>query len=37
MARCEHHRIFFHEGLEIVIIAILHERMDLIRRLEERL
>ena len=39
MARCEHHYVFCRDreqGLPL-IIAILHERMDLIQRLGERL
>ena len=35
---CRHHHIFFIEQHEdIVVIAVLHERMDLIRRLRDRL
>ena len=35
---CRHHVLFFTtEGDEIVILAILHERMDLIERLRDRL
>ena len=36
--RCRHHYIFFVERREtIIIIAVLHERMDLIERLRDRL
>jgi plasmid stabilization system protein ParE len=39
MARCEHHFIFclLRENAPVVIIAIFHERMDLISRLANRL
>ncbi len=39
VARCEHHYIFclWREDAPIAIIAILHERMDLIARIKERL
>lgn len=38
-ARCEHHYIFFQvrEGREPLILAVLHERMELMERLKERL
>ncbi|MFZ3581698.1 type II toxin-antitoxin system RelE/ParE family toxin [Loktanella sp. DJP18] len=35
--RCEHHYIFWLDGDRPVIIAILHERMDFMRRLKDRL
>lgn len=36
--RCHHHYIFFIERNDaIVIIAVLHERMDLVARLKDRL
>ncbi len=39
VARCEHHYIFclWREGAPAIIIAILHERMDLIARITDRL
>ncbi|MCB1833727.1 MAG: type II toxin-antitoxin system RelE/ParE family toxin [Geminicoccaceae bacterium] len=35
--RCEHHYIFWLDDERPVIIAILHERMDFVRRLKGRL
>lgn len=35
--RCEHHYIIWLAGDRPVIIAILHERMDFVRRLADRL
>ena len=35
--RCEHHYIFWIVGNRPIIIAILHERMDLVNRLADRL
>ncbi|MFT4565679.1 MAG: toxin ParE1/3/4 [Saprospiraceae bacterium] len=36
--RCQHHYIFgYREDKQIIIMAILHKRMDLINRLTERL
>ncbi|MCF4166394.1 type II toxin-antitoxin system RelE/ParE family toxin [Zavarzinia compransoris] len=36
--RCRHHYIFFvRDGVRTIIVAVLHERMDLIARLESRL
>lgn len=35
--RCEHHYIFFIEQDRPIIIAILHERMDFLQRLKDRL
>lgn len=39
MARCEHHYIFVlpRDGAPALVVAILHERMDLMVRLGERL
>lgn len=40
VCRCEHHYIFFmcpQGSLNPVILAVLHERMDLLARLKERL
>jgi len=39
VTRCEHHYIFciWREGAPAIIIAILHERMDLIARIKDRL
>jgi toxin ParE1/3/4 len=39
MARCGHHSVFClpREGLPALIVAIFHERMDLMKRLAERL
>lgn len=39
MAHCEHHYVFFlpREHVPTLIVAILHERMDLIARLADRL
>ena len=40
VCRCEHHYIFFmrpQESLKPVILAVLHERMNLLERLKERL
>lgn len=39
MARCEHHFIFVlpRDGAPALVVAILHERMDLMVRLRERL
>ena len=34
---CRHHYLFFVPEDPVVVIAVLHERMDLIRRLRERL
>jgi|GEM_PF-3355427 predicted DNA-binding WGR domain protein len=35
--RCEHHYIVWLDGDRLVIIAILHERMDFVRQLKDRL
>lgn len=35
--RCEHHYIFWIAGDRPIVIAILHERMDLVARLKGRL
>lgn len=35
--RCEHHYIVWQDGNRPAIIAILHERMDFVRRLKDRL
>lgn len=35
--RCEHHFIVWLAGTRPIIIAILHERMDFVRRLKSRL
>jgi toxin ParE1/3/4 len=35
--RCEHHYIFFLKRTPPLILAVLHERMDLIARLKNRL
>ncbi|MBF9052210.1 type II toxin-antitoxin system RelE/ParE family toxin [Roseobacter sp. HKCCD9010] len=35
--RCEHHYIFWLTGDVPIIIAVLHERMDLLNRLRDRL
>ena len=39
VTRCEHHYVFFlhPEGQKPLIIAVLHERMDMLTRLGERL
>jgi len=39
MSRCEHHYIFFlpRDGAPTLIVAIFHERMDLMVRLADRL
>lgn len=39
MARCEHHFLFVlpRDGMPALVVAILHERMDLMVRLGERL
>ena len=37
MYRCEHHYIIWMAGARPVIIAILHERMHLVKRLSDRL
>ena len=37
VVRCEHHFIFFLSGKPAIIIAILHERMDMISRIRNRL
>lgn len=39
MARCEHHFIFVlpRDGAPALVVAILHERMDLMVRMQERL
>lgn len=40
VCRCEHHYIFFmssQEGRKPVILAVLHERMNLLARLKDRL
>ena len=34
---CEHHYIFWLTGDQPIIIAVLHERMDLVSRLRDRL
>ena len=36
MHQCEHHYIFYLKQTPTVIIAILHSKMDLMKRLEER-
>lgn len=35
--RCEHHYIFWLTGERPIIVAVLHEKMDLVRRLKERM
>ena len=35
--RCEHHYIFWIAGDRPIVIAVLHERMDLVNRLKDRL
>lgn len=35
--RCEHHYLFWIIGDRPIVIAILHERMDLVARLKDRL
>ena len=35
--RCEHHYIFWIAGDRQIVIAVLHERMDLVNRLKDRL
>ena len=35
--RCEHHYIFWVTGDRPIVIAVLHERMDLVNRLKDRL
>lgn len=35
--RCEHHYLFWLIGDRPIILAILHERMDLVNRLKDRL
>lgn len=39
VVRCEHHYIFFlySEGEKPIIFAVLHERMDMLTRLKDRL
>ncbi len=37
VTRCEHHFVFFLSGNPAIIIAILHEKMDMISRLGKRL
>jgi len=37
VARCEHHYVFFIKKEIPVVIAILHEKMNLIARIEDRL
>ncbi|MEZ5918976.1 MAG: type II toxin-antitoxin system RelE/ParE family toxin [Alphaproteobacteria bacterium] len=38
VCRCEHHYVFYIQTKEKpVVIAVLHERMDLMKRLKERL
>jgi plasmid stabilization system protein ParE len=37
MHRCRYHRIFFLSERPVVILAIFHERMDMIARLSDRL
>ncbi len=36
-ARCEHHYVFFLSSSPIIILAVLHEKMDFISRLKNRL
>lgn len=35
--RCEHHYVFYIEGKVPYIIAVLHEKMDMLQRLKRRL
>ncbi len=35
--RCEHHYIFFLLSKRPIVLAILHERMDFVKRLQKRL
>jgi toxin ParE1/3/4 len=35
--RCEHHYIVWFDGKRPIIIAILHERMDFVKRMKHRL
>ena len=35
--RCEHHYVFWIAGERPTVVAILHERMDLVSRLKDRL
>ncbi|MBX3177427.1 MAG: type II toxin-antitoxin system RelE/ParE family toxin [Candidatus Hydrogenedentes bacterium] len=37
MARCEPHNVFFLRGKPNQVVAILHERMDCLKHLKERL
>ncbi len=39
ITRCEHHYIFYFypEGAKPIIFAVLHERMDMLNRLKDRL
>lgn len=37
MARCEPHYVFFIPGNPVQIVAILHERMDCLKHLKDRL
>ncbi len=35
--RCEHHYIFVHTAKKPIVIAVLHEKMDILTRLKKRL
>ena len=37
MARCEPHNVFFLRGKPVQVVAVLHERMDCLKHLKERL
>lgn len=36
VSRCQHHYIFWLDGLKPIVIAVLHERMDMVRQLAAR-
>jgi toxin ParE1/3/4 len=36
-ARCQHHYVFFIPGDPVIIVAILHEKMDFLSRLANRM
>lgn len=36
VGRCQHHYIFWLDGPKLIVIAMLHERMDMVRQLAAR-
>jgi toxin ParE1/3/4 len=37
LVRCQHHYVFFMPGDPVIVVAVLHEKMDFLSRLENRM